>query len=75
MAAVNEPAGQTAVVHEAGDAPPKQEVSPKTDSTFSHSNKILFFWQLVHKQFNSPLGLYSNENVQEVLAQQTGIIP
>ncbi|KZS04702.1 PDZ and LIM domain protein 3 [Daphnia magna] len=55
MAAVNEPAGQTAVIHEAGDAPPKQE--------------------LVHKQFNSPLGLYSNENVQEVLAQQTGIIP
>ena len=29
----------------------------------------------MHKQFNSPLGLYSNENVQEVLAQQTGIIP
>ncbi|XP_046645110.1 uncharacterized protein LOC124335680 isoform X2 [Daphnia pulicaria] len=56
MAAVNEPAGQTAVVHEAGDAPPPKQ-------------------ELVHKQFNSPLGLYSNENVQEVLAQQTGIIP
>jgi hypothetical protein len=31
MAAVNEPAGQTAVVHEAGDAPPpKQEVNLNT---------------------------------------------
>lgn len=31
--------------------------------------------EVVHKQFNSPLGLYSKENVEEVLALQSGLIP
>merc|ERR1712071_131909 len=31
--------------------------------------------EVVHKQFNSPLGLYSKENVEEVMALQSGLIP
>jgi hypothetical protein len=31
--------------------------------------------QVVHKQFNSPLGLYSKENVEEVMHLQSGLIP
>jgi len=30
--------------------------------------------EVVIKQFNSPLGLYSNENIQEALALQTGAV-
>ncbi len=32
------------------------------------------YLQIVHKQFNSPLGLYSSENVQEAMVLQSGII-
>jgi len=31
--------------------------------------------EVVHKQFNSPLALYSEENVKEVMALQSGLIP
>jgi len=31
--------------------------------------------EVVHKQFNSPIGLYSKENVEQVLALQSGLIP
>lgn len=44
-------------------------------STNSQSRDALSSPQLVHRQFNSPLGLYSNESVQEVVAQQSGLIP
>lgn len=40
MAAVNEPAGQTAVIHEAGDAPPKQEVSPEINEFNLNCNEF-----------------------------------
>ena len=36
---------------------------------------ILVDFKVVHKQFNSPLALYSEENVKEVMALQSGLIP
>lgn len=59
MAAASAPATQVAITHEASDGPPQPQ----------HKQ------ELVHRQFNSPLGLYSNESVQEVVAQQSGLIP
>ncbi|XP_069705246.1 uncharacterized protein Zasp66 isoform X3 [Periplaneta americana] len=31
--------------------------------------------QVMHKQFNSPIGLYSDQNIAETIQQQTGITP
>jgi hypothetical protein len=31
--------------------------------------------QVVHKQFNSPIGLYSDDNIAETVQSQTGITP
>jgi len=30
---------------------------------------------VVHKQFNSPIGLYSDHNIAETIQSQTGITP
>ncbi|XP_049942357.1 PDZ and LIM domain protein 3 isoform X2 [Schistocerca serialis cubense] len=31
--------------------------------------------QVVHKQFNSPIGLYSDQNIAETIQKQTGVTP
>ncbi|XP_071455471.1 PDZ and LIM domain protein 5 isoform X2 [Hetaerina americana] len=31
--------------------------------------------KIVHKQFNSPIGLYSDQNIAETIQQQTGVTP
>jgi len=86
--AISAAAEQRAIAGEAvHNQPPKQEVSAgpitsKINSCFIflliHDVSfmlILVDFKVVHKQFNSPLALYSEENVKEVMALQSGLIP
>ncbi|PSN42596.1 hypothetical protein C0J52_08696 [Blattella germanica] len=36
---------------------------------------MLCLFQVLHKQFNSPIGLYSDQNIADTIQQQTGITP
>lgn len=52
--------------------------NPKFRAPPSHydaSAEVLMKQKVVHKQFNSPIGLYSDQNIAETIQSQTGITP
>lgn len=52
--------------------------NPKFRAPPSHydtSAEVLMKQKVVHKQFNSPIGLYSDQNITETIHSQTGITP
>lgn len=52
--------------------------NPKFRAPPSHydtSAEVLMKQKVMHKQFNSPIGLYSDHNIAETIQSQTGITP
>ncbi|XP_047097272.1 PDZ and LIM domain protein 3 isoform X5 [Schistocerca piceifrons] len=39
------------------------------------ATEVLMKQKVVHKQFNSPIGLYSDQNIAETIQKQTGVTP
>ena len=37
--------------------------------------ELILFRQVVHKQFNSPIGLYSEQNIADTIKCQTSAVP
>lgn len=48
---------------------PARSGTPDVIGTIGHNQNI------VHRQYNSPLHLYSHQNVLETIAGQTGVTP
>ncbi|XP_069705248.1 uncharacterized protein Zasp66 isoform X5 [Periplaneta americana] len=44
-------------------------------SHYDPTAEVLMKQKVMHKQFNSPIGLYSDQNIAETIQQQTGITP